>query len=128
MTARDGRFAAGALLLTLLVPGLLLATSPFGEERATLGTLAGWGAALAIMVPSYVLLTRTVHADPHRFLRGFMLGTLLRLILTVVAVLVFVTQVEHAPVRAFVLSFFLGYMLLTGLELTLALRRGRVSA
>jgi hypothetical protein len=126
MTARDARFAAGTLLLTLLVPGALLLAAPFAEERATLGTLAGWGAALLIMVPSYALLVRSVDAaDPHRFLRAFMLGTLLRLVLTVGAVLVFATQVERAPLRAFVLSFFLGYMLLTALELMVTLRRDR---
>jgi hypothetical protein len=120
---RDLRFAGGALLLTLLVPGLLLMAAPFGEDRATLGTLAGWGAALAIMVPSYVLLVRSIEGtDSHRFLRAFMLGTLMRLLLTIVAVLLFVTQVEQPPVKSFVLTFFLGYMLLTGLELVTTVR------
>ena len=103
MTARDRRFSAGALLLSVLVPGLLVLIAPFGEPRATFGTLTGWGAALLIMVPSYVLLARAMDAgNAHRFLRNFMLGTLLRLVLT----------------------FFLGYMLLTALELLLTVRGG----
>jgi F0F1-type ATP synthase assembly protein I len=123
MNSRDLRFASGTLALTLVVPALLLVLAPFGETRERLGVLSGWGVALLIMVPSYLLLVRSVDStDSHRFLRAFMLGTLLRLVLTVVAVLVFVTQVERAPVRAFVLAFFLGYMLLTGLELVLTVR------
>ncbi len=120
---RDLRFAAGALALTLIVPGLLLAVVPFGEERSAFGTLAGWGVALVVMIPSYLLLVRSLGSvDPHRFLRAFMVGTTLRMLLTLIAVILFATQIEQAPVKSFVLSFFLGYMLLTGLELFVTLR------
>jgi hypothetical protein len=120
---RDLRFALGALLLTLLVSGPMLLGSPFGEARSQLGTLAGWGAALAIMVPSYVLAARAMDSsDNQRFLRAFMLGTLLRLAFTIAAVVLFVKLVEEAPVKSFVLAFFLGYILLTGLELVLTVR------
>ncbi len=124
-TSRDLRFALGALLLTVLVPGVLLLATPFGEARSQLGTLAGWGSALVIMVPSYLLVVRSMEStDSHRFLRAFMLGTLMRLLLTVAAVLLFVTQVPDAPSKSFVLAFFLGYMLLMGLELMLTVRVG----
>ena len=120
---RDLRFALGALLLTLLVPGTLLLARPFGEARGELGTLVGWGAALAIMIPSYVLVVRSIEStDSHRFLRAFMLGTLLRLVATIAAVVLCVTQVDQPPVKNFILAFFLGYMLLTGLELVLTVR------
>jgi len=123
--SRDLRFALGALLLTVLVPGLMLLASPFSESRGNLGTLVGWGSALAIMLPSYMLIVRSMEStDSHRFMRTFMLGTLLRLLLTIVAVIVFVTQVDDAPVKSFVLAFFLGYMLLMGLELMLTVRGG----
>ena len=75
MRRADRQFALGALGLTLTVPPALLALRFFSETRATLGTLAGWGVVLLVMVPSYVLLPRGVSdSNPHAFVRGFMLS------------------------------------------------------
>jgi hypothetical protein len=123
MTRRDGVFALWVTGLTLAVPGGLLAWTPFAEARAEFGVVAGWGAALAMMLPSYLLLARAVSAEnPHRFVRNFLLGMLLRMFLTVVAVAAFRLAVEDAPLRSFLLSFFLGYGALTGVELVLTVR------
>ncbi|MHC5212489.1 MAG: hypothetical protein ACYTG2_17390 [Planctomycetota bacterium] len=123
MTRRDGLFALWVSGLTLAVPGTLLALSPIDEARATFGVLLGWGLALVIMLPSYLLLARAVSAEnPHRFVRNFMLGMLLRMFATVIAVAAFYVTVEDAPLRSFLLSFFLGYGSLTAVELTLTMR------
>ena len=123
MSRADRLFAAGCLLLTVAVPGSLLAAQPFAEPRATLGVLCGWGAALLMMVPSYLLVSRTLARPGSRgFLQGVMGGMLLRLVLTVAAVLAFGLLVADAPLKSFVLAFFAGYVLLTALELRLLLR------
>jgi hypothetical protein len=123
MSRRDGRFAAWVLGLTVVVPGALLALSPIDEPRAAFGVLVGWGLALAVMLPSYLLLARAVSAEnPHRFVRNFMLGMLLRMFATVIAVAAFHLTVEDAPLRSFLLSFFLGYGALTACELSLTVR------
>jgi hypothetical protein len=123
MTRRDGFFAAWVLGLTLAIPGLLLALSPLDEARASFGVLTGWGVALAVMLPSYLLLARAVSAEnPHRFVRNFMLGMLLRMFATLIAVAAFALLVEDAPLRSFLLSFFLGYGTLTAVELVLTMR------
>ena len=125
MTRRDRIFAAGAAALTLLVPGLLSALAPFAESRATLGTWTGWSVALLMMVPSWVLLSRGMgRTNPHALLRSVMGGALLRLSLTATAVFLFATRVSDPPLRSFLLAFFLGYILLSALELTLATRPG----
>ncbi len=131
MRRSDRVFGAGAAALTLAVPGALLALGLFAEERAAMGTLAGWGLALLIMVPSYALLSRGVTStSPSGFVRGFMLGSILRLVATVGAVTGFALAVDRPPLRSFLLAYFLGYMLLTGLELLLTVPRStrRVSA
>jgi len=123
MRSRDRLFAGACFGLTVLVPGLLLAAGPFAEARTQFGTILGWTVALAVMIPSYALLSRAAASDdPQRFIRGFMMGTLLRLVITGVAAILFVLLVEQAPIKSFLLSFFLGYVLLTTLELTLTLR------
>jgi len=123
MTRRDGLFAVWVSGLTLVIPGALLALSPIDEARASFGVLVGWGLALAIMLPSYLLLARAVSAEnPHRFVRNFMLGMLLRMFATVIAVAAFYIMVEDAPLRSFLLSFFLGYGTLTAVELVLTMR------
>jgi hypothetical protein len=124
MKRRDTLFAGCVLLLTALVPGSLIALAPFAEARSTLGILAGWGLALVMMVPSYVLLARTVSEEnPHRFVRAVMAGMLLRLAVTAVGVFVFALTVSETPFKSFLLSFLLGYTLLQTVELALALRR-----
>jgi len=68
------------------VPGILLLL-PMGAARARFGTLSGWGLALLIMVPSYALLSRAMRSeDPHKFIRSFMLGMILRMFATLLAV------------------------------------------
>lgn len=122
MRSRDRLFAGACLGLTLLVPGLLLAATPFAEPRAQLGVIVGWALALLVMVPSYVLLTRAVGSeDPQRVIRGFMLGTVVRMFLTGGVAVLFVLLTEQTPIKSFLLSFFLGYALLTVIELMLTL-------
>ncbi|MCB9899204.1 MAG: hypothetical protein H6825_14460 [Planctomycetes bacterium] len=124
MSRRDVVFAVGTTLLTLVVPGLMLVRPVFVEERYVLGTLCGWGLALAVMVPSYVLLARTLHGtDNQRFLRAFAYGTGLRMAGCLVGTLAFALLVEQAPKFTFLIAFFMGYVLLTALELRLTLRR-----
>lgn len=128
MAGADRGLLLGAVALTALVPAGLLAWQPFGEARATLGVAAGWGSALAVTLPGWLLLGRTLAADGRGFLKGFLGASLLRLLLTVAAVLAFALLVEDAPLRSFVLAFFAGYVLLTALELRLALGRRGASA
>jgi hypothetical protein len=128
MAGADRGLLLGALSLTALVPAGLLAWQPFGEPRATLGVAAGWGAALAVTLPGWLLLGRTLATDGRGFLKGFMGAMVLRLLLTVAAVLAFALLVEDAPLRSFVLAFFAGYVALTALELRLALGRRGASA
>ena len=124
MTRRDRSFALGALALSLVIPGLLLVLRPFDEPRAAFGLLTGWGVALAIMVPSYLLLSRTLGSEDSRtFLGGFLGGSLGRLVLTAVAVVLFVKLVPQAPAGSFLAAYFLGYFSLTALELLLTVRR-----
>ena len=124
MTRRDRSFALGALALSLVIPGLLLVLRPFDEPRAAFGLLTGWGVALAIMVPSYLLLSRTLGSEDSRtFLGGFLGGSLGRLVLTALAVVLFVKLVPEAPAGSFLTAYFLGYFSLTVLELLLTVRR-----
>jgi hypothetical protein len=126
MRRADRQFALGALALTLTVPPALLALRFFSEERATLGTLAGWGVVLLVMVPSYVLLARGMSdSNAHAFVRGFMLGAMLRFAATIAAVVVFAKGVADPPLRSFLLAYFLGYMLLTAVELLVTVPRSR---
>ena len=84
MTRRDRLFVLAVVGLTALVPVPLAVFRPLAEGRAALGTLAGWGLALLMMVPSYALLTRAMtEQNPHRFVTTFMTGTMLRLFLTI---------------------------------------------
>ncbi|MBM3984551.1 MAG: hypothetical protein FJ296_02485 [Planctomycetes bacterium] len=123
MTGADRGLLLGALALSALVPVGLAALQPFGEARATLGVAAGWGAALAVTLPGWLLLGRTLAADGRGFLKGFLGASLMRLLLTIAAVLAFALLVQDAPLRSFVLAFFAGYVLLTALELRLVLGR-----
>jgi hypothetical protein len=124
MTSADRGFALGVLLLTAVVPTALAALQPFGESRALFGVWSGWGAALLVLVPGYLFLRRAMASgDAKAFLRAFMLGTTLRLALTVAATLGFALLVPDAPIKIFVLTFFAGYGLLMALELRLLVRR-----
>ncbi len=123
MTARDRAFALWTAAATVVVPGLLLLARPFDETRAVMGILAGWGMALAVMVPSYILLRRAMSSTAIKgFLGAFLGGSLGRLVITAVAVWLFARSVEQAPQWSFVLSYFLGYMVLTAIELSLTVR------
>jgi hypothetical protein len=120
MTRRDRLFVLAVVGLTALVPLPLAVLRPLAEERAVLGTLAGWGLALLIMVPSYVLLTKAIaEPNPHRFVSAFMTGAILRLFVTIGGVLGFWLAVKPAPMRSFVLSLLGGYVLLSAVELLL---------
>ena len=122
MTAHDRVFFGGTLIATALVPALILLTAPFDEARYVMGTLWGWALALLTIVPSYIILSRAVRQeDSNRFFTAWAGGTIGRMVLVLVAVVLFVTVVAQPPTKTFLLSFFLGYMLLTGLEVTMAL-------
>ena len=120
MTRRDRLFVLAVVGLTALVPLPLAVLRPVAEERAALGTVAGWGLALLIMVPSYVLLIRAMaEQNGHRFVTAFMTGAILRLFLTLGGVLGFWLAVKPTPMRSFVLSLLGGYVLLSAVELLL---------
>ncbi len=122
MTAHDRTFYVGALLATVLVPGLILLGAPFDETRYVMGTLVGWAIALFTIVPSYILISRALsQEDNNRFYKLWAGGTMGRMAVVLVSVALFASLVDDAPIKTFLLSFFLGYMLLTGLELTMAL-------
>ena len=124
MKTRDVAFAVGALVLSGAVPALLVFAAPFAEARQTLGIVAGWALALLVMLPSHLLTGRVLDSDdPHVFLRGFMLGTGLRFGTTIVAAGLFAWLVPEAPLKAFLVTFLLGYVAFTGLELLVSVRR-----
>jgi len=50
-------------------------------------------------------------------------GTGLRFVVSILVIVMFATLVDDAPIKSFLLSFFLGYVLLTALELGTALGR-----
>lgn len=125
----DRAFALGVLLLTAIVPTSLLALKPFGEGQVLLGVGAGWGAALLVMIPGYLLIRRALAgSDARAFMKAMMGGTLLRLALTLGSTLAFALLVPEAPIKTFVLTFFAGYGLLMALELRLTVRRKRKEA
>ncbi len=121
-SAHDRAFYTGTAVATAVVPTLILWGAPFDEPRHVLGAVVGWALALLVIVPSYVLLSRALGDDDNqRFFRLFAGGTIGRMVVVLVAVVLFATLVEEAPVKTFLLSFFLGYLLLTGLEVMMAL-------
>ena len=120
--SRDKLFYGGVAALSLLVPGALLMGQPFAEAREPMGTLTGWALALLIIVPSYLLLSRVIGDDDNqRFFRAWAGSTAARFVVVLVGTVLFAVLVDDAPIKSFLLSFFLGYMLLTGLELALVL-------
>lgn len=123
MSARDRAFVLRTAIASVIAPGLLLLARPFDETRAVMGILAGWGAALLVMVPSYWLLARAMASDGKDFLGAFLGGSLGRLVATAVIVLLFVRLVPDAPQWSFVASYFLGYMVLTVIEMSLTVAR-----
>jgi hypothetical protein len=126
MSRGDLLFAVGATAGTLAVPGLLVLGQPLEEPRADLGYAAGWSLALLLVVPSYVIMSR-VSRDPDdpRFFKALLGGMVGRFVLALVAMTLFATLVDHPPVKAFLLTFFLGWLILTGLELTSVMGRSR---
>ncbi len=127
MTRPDRMFALGTALATLVVPTLIAVATPFDEARSTFGVAVGWAAMLLVMVPSYVIVSRTFapavkadgRPDNNGFLAGFVGGALGRMVLTVAAVWVFWAVVADAPIKTYVLTFFLGYVVLMTLEIVL---------
>jgi len=123
MSRRDRLFVLAVVGLTAAVPVPLAVLQPLAEARSALGTLAGWGLALLIMVPSYALLARAMaEQNPHRFVTAYMTGAILRLFLTLGGVLGFWMAVKPAPMRSFVLSLLGGYVLLSAVELLVVLQ------
>lgn len=117
MTRLDRLFAAITLAVTILIPGSLMALSPFNVPQETFGMIAGWTIALAIMVPSYVVLTRAARHRSHlMFVASFVGGSLGRFMATLAAILTFHFAVPNAPMKPFLLTFFLGYFSLGTLK------------
>ena len=120
MSRRDRAFVLAVAGLTVLVALPVAVLRPLAEDRAALGTAVGWGLALVIMVPSYVLLSRALaETNPHRFITAFMTGAILRMALTLLGVLGFWLAFRPAPMRSFVFALLGGYVLLTVVELVL---------
>lgn len=124
MDRPDRVFVLGVIATSLAVPTSLWALSPFAEPRAALGVVAGWGLALLAIVPSFFLMSRVMGTDDSlRFQQAFMGGTMGRFVLSILGVVAFGLAVEQPPMWTFVLTFFLGYALLSALEVALLLKK-----
>ena len=122
MRRNDRLFTLGTVVLTLVVPGLLVLTRPLDESDQAAGFLSGWGAALLIMVPSYLLLMRGLRSgDFNRVLRAQLGGTLGRLVAMVACIVLFSRLMPEPPMLSFLIAFGLGWFALTTLELYAAL-------
>ena len=109
---------------SLTVPGSLLLLRPFDEPGVELAVGAGWGLAMLVIVPSFFLMARVMGSDDAlRFQRAFMFGIMGRFGVSILGVLAFATLLEQPPLWTFLLSFFLGYALLSGLEMVLLLKK-----
>ncbi len=118
----DRLFAITVLISTILFPLPLALFTPFGEERERVGVIVGWVVLLLVMVPSYLLLTRTVHFENKTaFMGAFLGGSIGRMFLTVIAIIGFWFLVEERPIKSFVTTYFLGYFTLCFTEIMLAM-------
>lgn len=124
MSAPERRFLIGTLIATILVPGALALGQPLAEENQLFGYLCGWGLALLVIVPSTFLMLRVKEADTNRFFGVFLGATAGRFLVVILAIVAFYLFVEPRPLYAFLISFFLGYFILTALELIQVTRRG----
>jgi hypothetical protein len=126
MSRVDRSSVLGVLVLTAVVPAGLAALRPFAEPRAALGFAAGWGLALLVMLPGWVLIARAMAtAGSHAFVRAFLAAALLRLLFTMAGATAFALALPEPPLLSFLLAFFLGYGSLTLLELRHTLPRTR---
>ena len=123
MMPAERQFLGRAALATALVPGLLMFTQPLNEPRQLLGFACGWGLALLALVPSTLMLLRVKNEGGQRYYNVFMGATAFRFALVLGAVLGFWFLVDEPPVISFLVSFFLGYVIFTALELVLLTRR-----
>lgn len=119
---RDRLFAALAVLASVLGPGLLLAL-PFEGPRAALGILLGWSLGLLMIVPSYVVVSRTFRSSARVFQTAFLVSTAGRMVLGLAGLLLFTMLVPDAPVLPFMAALGLAYVVLSAIELAIALRR-----
>lgn len=122
MSRRSRNFALATVISTLIVPGLLVALRPFGEPRVALAVGVGWGLALVAIVPSFAALVRVIGSDDqHRFQRVFMSSTLGRFLFCITGVGLFGVAIDEPTPKffgVFLLSFFLGFVVLSAAELT----------
>ncbi|GJM20563.1 MAG: hypothetical protein DHS20C15_04780 [Planctomycetota bacterium] len=123
MTTAERQFFGCVVIATALVPGLLMLGQPLNEPRQVLGFACGWGLALLALVPSTLLMLRVKNEEGQRFYNAFMGATAFRFALILGAVAGFWFLVEQPPLIAFLMSLFLGYVILTALELILLTRR-----
>jgi len=123
MSLAERQFLGCAVIATTLVLGLLMFAQPLDEARQLLGFASGWGLALAALVPSALLMLRVKNDASQRFYNVFMGATAFRFALVLGAVAGFWFLVDQPPMISFLMSFFLGYVILTALELVLLTRR-----
>lgn len=118
----DRLFALALVIATVLFPLPLALFQPFGEDSELLGIISAWVVMLLVMVPSYLLMTRTVHFENKTaFMGAFLGGSLGRMFLTVIAIIGFWFIVEDRPVKSFITTYFLGYFSLCFTEVALAM-------
>lgn len=124
MTSRNRSFAVGTVLSTLAIPSLLISLSPFDAVRNVMGVACGWGLALAVIVPSFVVMSRLMESgDDRRIQARFMYAMMGRFAASVVGVALFAVLVDEPPLYDFVLAFFLGFAVLSALDLTFLLSK-----
>lgn len=127
MSRRSRSFALVTVVATLVIPVALVLLRPFGEPRAALAVSAGWGLALLAIVPSFLAMARVMgDDDSHRFHRVFMGSTLGRFVFCIVGVGAFALLADDPTLTflgVFLLSFFLGFVVLSAAELTALLSK-----
>lgn len=118
----DRLFALTVVIATLVFPLPLALFAPFGEHKQLVGIGSAWVIMLLIMVPSYLLMTRTVHFENKTaFMGAFLGGSIGRMFLTVIAIIGFWFIVEDRPIKSFITTYFLGYFTLCFTEVVLAM-------
>jgi len=124
MTSRNRSFAVGTVLATLIIPTALIFLSPFESARNVFGVSWGWGLALAVIVPSFMAMSRLIESDDDRRIQArFMYTMMARFAASVVGVALFAVLVKEPPLYDFVLAFFLGFAVLSALDLTFLLSK-----
>ena len=79
---------------------------------------------MAVIVPSFMAMSKVMSSgDDRRIQARFMYTMMARFAASVVGVALFAVLVNEPPLYDFVLSFFLGFAVLTALDLTFLLSK-----